>query len=366
MGPKKEKPNSPKSPKGKKDKGKSPTPPPEEPVEEITTDAVSALPPGELPGPPPVIKPEFVYNKELTPEQLNQILQLSPNLEEAARCLAGIMQLGDIRFDARNLILLEYCLGTLMFGKNADMKLKQIHVLYDMGHMILDIIRDAERTFRNRLIAMSMKSVDKLEEPIFSAWDLQRITPYFTSTIFQHYCLYQYCFTKDHYNITRDERVWVETPMLYPLSLSKTTEELQAEEAARKAAAEKAEADAKEAAAKASQDAFALLAAEAALRAEEELKRKPLNLQEAIEMAVRDKVLEAKKALIEEYEYREKFLIDKVLQMHGDEGTTEAAAPVVPSGKEPPDAAQKPAKGKGADKKEADAEAPKSKKSSKK
>ncbi|KAL3697078.1 hypothetical protein R1sor_011154 [Riccia sorocarpa] len=331
-----------KSPKGKKDKDKkddkegSPSELPEEEkhaedqtlVASSETKSLPPLPPGELPGPPPVVKPEFTYNKELTLEQLQQILALSVNLEDTARCLAGIMQLGDIVFDARNLILLEYCLGIIMFGKNAGLKITQIQVIYDLGHMILDIIRagnpfaEAERIFRNRLISMSMKNADKSQNPMFSAWDLERITPYFTSTVFQHYCLYQYCFTKDHYNITRDERVWIETPFIYPLSESQTTEEVEAEKAAKKAAAEKAEAEAKEAALKASQDAFALLDAEARLRAEEELKRRPLNLQQAIDIAVRDKVLVAKQSLIEEYHYREKYLLEKVLRMQGDEGNT--------------------------------------------
>ncbi|KAL2643977.1 hypothetical protein R1flu_011564 [Riccia fluitans] len=377
-----------KSPKDKKDKDKSdtersPSPSTAEeeeklPVEEESLVAAAAtpdLPPGELPWPPPVVKPEFSYKKELAPEQLQEILALSVNLEDAARCLAGIMQLEDIVFDARNLILLEYCLGIIIFGKSAGLKLTQIHVIYDLGHMILDIIRagnpftDAERTFRNRLIAMSIKSADKPEEPMFSAWDLERITPFFTSTVFQHYCLYQYCFTKDHYNITRDERVWVETPLVYPLSQSKTAEELEAEEAARKAAAEKAEADAREAALKASQDAFALLDALAALRAEEELKRKPLNLQEAIDMAVRDKVLEAKKSLTDEYNYREKYLLEKILKMQGDEGSLASTKGQAET--------KKPDKGKRGEKEEKEgegddepseenAEAPKSPKSEKK
>ncbi|CAM6090021.1 unnamed protein product [Calypogeia fissa] len=392
------------------------------------------LPPEELFIPPPVVSPEeFTYNTTLTLEQLQEIYDLSPNLEDSGRCLAGVLELGDCVFDARNLIVLEYCLGNLMFAKQAGLNLNQSLEIYDLGHMVLDLIREgrpfaeAEWLFKNRLLSRSIrqykavapdhlekengqpkendppkekdetkekdaktlkeskgskdtkkpkegkkskkgkdptevdKSVegkkskkddkskkgDKTKEadtpaeadmqeepkkeeeqelPLFSLLDVKKITPYFISTVFQHYCLYQFCLTRVHYNIRRTDRVFVETALTYPLSEAKSEQEVEAEEAARIAAQEKVRQDAYAAQWLAEQSMFAALAAEAKRLAEEELARRSLTLDEYIERAVRHRIEEAKRELIEEYEYREHFLIDKILQRQKEQDAATAAA----------------------------------------
>ncbi|CAM6096201.1 unnamed protein product [Calypogeia fissa] len=391
------------------------------------------LPPEKLFIPPPVVSPEeFTYNTTLTLEQLQEIYDLSPNLEDSGRCLAGVLELGDCVFDARNLIVLEYCLGNLMFAKQAGLNLNQSLEIYDLGHMVLDLIREgrpfaeAEWLFKNRLLsrcirqykAVAPDSLDKengqpkandppkekdetkedaktlkenkgskdaekpkegknskkgkdptqvdksvegkkskkddkskkgdktkeadtpaqadmqeepkkeeeRELPLFSLLDVKKITPYFISTVFQHYCLYQFCFTRVHYNIRRTDRVFIETALTYPLSEAKSEEEVEAEENARIAADEKVRQDAYAAQWLAEQSMFAALAAEAKRLAEEELARRSLTLDEYIERAVRHRIEEAKRELIEEYEYSEHFLIDKILQRQKEQDAATAAA----------------------------------------
>lgn len=48
--------------------------------------------------------------------------------------------------------------------------------------------------------------------------------------VFQHYCLYEYCFNRVHYNIRRSEKVFAETALTCPLSEAKSQQEVDTDE----------------------------------------------------------------------------------------------------------------------------------------
>eukprot|EP01018_Ginkgo_biloba_P018323 Gb_15185 [translate_table: standard] len=144
---------------------------------------------------------------------------------------------------------------------------------------------------------------------------------------FQHYSLYCYCFTKEHYTESRTTVVHIETPLVVPLREAFSLEELEAQQKAKEAAFAEAEATAVAKAAaeaiaeaeKAREDAITKAEAEAIAAAkaieDERKKGKPQTLEEAVDLIAREKIAEAKKLLAEQYALQAKMLLEKLAQI---------------------------------------------------
>ncbi|KAJ7538582.1 hypothetical protein O6H91_11G055300 [Diphasiastrum complanatum] len=165
------------------------------------------------------------------------------------------------------------------------------------------------------MLSLTFSEADQDCLSLLTPADLQKTTLHFISTVFQHHALYRFCFTKERPIKTQSENVYVETAIVPPLweaLIAEEVEEQQKEKLALFATAKPEEKAKQEVAIKAESEA---LANEKAIKEDEERKHKPVNLEDAIELVVREKINEAKKMLTKEFELQEQALLEKLKQV---------------------------------------------------
>mmetsp|Transcript_22390 Transcript_22390/g.26985 ORF Transcript_22390/g.26985 Transcript_22390/m.26985 type:complete len:380 (-) Transcript_22390:474-1613(-) len=177
-------------------------------------------------------------------------------------------------------------------------------------------------------VEAAQKEVAKLEDKFkamnigFNPIQLQKVTDFMVSTVFTNYKMYTYVFTQEQEHVKQDITVQVESAFPPPpLAEALTTEEM--DEYKQKLADEAAAAEAERV--RLEEEAAAQKAAEEEAEAqrikeEEEAelrKRKPKDLDEAVEHAVAMRLLEEKEKLQAEYAAREEQLLEKIKIIEG-------------------------------------------------
>lgn len=182
--------------------------------------------------------PDGVYRKDLTEDQLSGFYAAAyTDHQQMIDFLADVMGLRNIAYKALNAIIVDYFSGFLLFAKEAGLSIPTTFHVWKLSHDVLDHIKEgasfeeAERLFKKLLLKLTIIQ-RKGDVPQLTDLECQKIIPFFTTTVFQHYTLLSHCFNHDHTYWFENEQVWVQTPLVYPHNMSSTRDELDREKAA--------------------------------------------------------------------------------------------------------------------------------------
>lgn len=243
--------------------------------------------------------------------------------------LAAVLGVENHTTDSRNGAKLDFVITSLLFARDAGFSAAQTLALHDLTLMLLKMSADPKVDFAAVEAAFQAALVSKVAatptEGCFTVDDVKVISEQYAHGYFAHFRLYHFMYTEEqdvdqHKTVLRVETPFPFAPLVESLTEEKYEEKLKREaEEAVAAAAAKEEA---EAAAKAEEEARLKAEEEARKAAEEEelAKRKPKNLDEAVEHAVRMKLAMEKAALEAEYAAREKQLLEKISVLEGQMG----------------------------------------------
>ncbi|CAG5124382.1 unnamed protein product, partial [Candidula unifasciata] len=163
---------------------------------------------------------------QLSKEESEQMLLM--NVHEIQSKLRDKFCL-DSETSLKDAAVLDYYVGATHWGQQQGYSVQQLSVLFTMVHTLLNKIKEEQvplvdliSEFHN-MIAMTCR--DTTTENIFSIQQSKAITDFLSSSLFQHYTLYQFLFStpQDEEIITKD--FFVEVPVPYGVPFPKSLDE---------------------------------------------------------------------------------------------------------------------------------------------
>ncbi|KAG2487200.1 hypothetical protein HYH03_014174 [Edaphochlamys debaryana] len=256
-----------------------------------------------------------------TQEQLTEYLGLLKDPDAAAGFLAGVLQLDDYRFNARQAILLDYASYAIDFAVKQGYGPTRTASWYNVAHAVLQsCIAGApfsvgEAQFKGLMLQL-VRPRPGTDTPHFSPDQVAAAAGFMARGLLRHYRLYQHVFSTEQAHTEYTAELEVETPVVPSFEAALSQAEWDAAQEQRRAEAEAA-AKAAEEAAVAAAEAEARAAEEEARRAEEEaraadLARKPATLEEAINQLVAVRLEAERVALAETFKGKEAELLSKI------------------------------------------------------
>ena len=287
------------------------------------------MPPKKDPPPedPPAEEGEGEEEPEPTPRTVEEILaafyQEQPDdADLASASFAEELEIDNPTTDLRNGAKLDFLVNTATFARDAGFGLAQASYLHAVALSLLEIAADekmsfdnAEKKFQHALV-QRVTSLPK-EGGFFTVDAIRVVSQHFAVGFFMHFKLFAYMFRNEQ-NLLQHETVkYLETQFAFKKLVDAYTQ--QAWEAKKVRDAEAAEAEKvrlEEEANAAAEDAEKIkkeeLEQERIRREEQEARRRPKTLDEAVEHAVREKLKLERAALEAEYAAREEQLLTKI------------------------------------------------------
>ena len=279
----------------------------------------------KAPEPEPEPEPEEA-EAEPEPRTVGEILTDFFNAQgadpdAAAAALAEELEIEDPTTDLRNGAKLDFLVNTALFARDAGFSVSQTEHLHALASKLLRLCADpkadlavAEAYFQSALVNRVTATPT---EGWFTIDDVRVVSAHFAAGFFSHFKLYAWMFRNEQVVEQHRTTLRVETPFPFKSLLEAYTEESWKAKLARdeEAAAEAERVRQEEEAAAAAEAERVRKEEEEAERAalEEELaKRRPRNLDEAVEHAVREKLRAERAALEAEYAAREEQLLQKI------------------------------------------------------
>lgn len=257
-------------------------------------------------------------------EHLSRYYELQYDPDAAARHLSEVLNLPNYVFEARSAVRLDY--ATYVFELAHQQQLGPIKTLrlLQISQNVLDkcaeggSFDDSKQLLQDQLLSCCSPT-SRPNDDTLSPAQIGAVGQFFAASFFRHYSLYSYMFQHEQDHTEYKAHVMIETPLTQPFDGVLTEAEWEAQRAARTAreaaeaaAAEQARAEAAAAAERAREEA--VRAAEEAAR-QEELKRKPQTLEEAIDHLVAVRLDDERQVLAKDYKAREDELMARIAQL---------------------------------------------------
>ena len=290
------------------------------------------VPPKKPAAPPPPDPPaegEGEEEPEPVPRTVEEILTdffaTEPEDPDAASAaLASDLEIENPTTDLRNGARLDVLVNTAVFARDAGFSLPQTAYLHAVACALLDVagdekmrLDDAEGRFQRALVS---RVTAHPKEGHFTVDDVRVISEHFARGYFAHFKLFTYAYRSEQRVIRSETTLALETPFAFPrliLSYTDASWRAKLDRDAEFAEAERVrlEEDQRRAEENAVRIAKEEREAERIRREEQDARRRPKTLDEAVAHAVREKLKLEKAALEAEYSAREEQLLMKIANL---------------------------------------------------
>jgi len=241
--------------------------------------------------------------------------------DAASAALAAELEIEAPTTDLRNGAKLDFLVNTALFSRDAGFSPSQMTFLHELALRLVAVCADPKADFQTAEGYFQRALIQRVTatptEGCFTIDDVRVVSAHFTAGFFSHFKLYAWMY-RNLQDVDQHETVLrVETPLPFPKlvdAYAKDSWEAKLVRDAEAAAeAERVRKEEEEAAAAEAERVRREEEEAERIRAEEELaKRRPKNLDEAVEHAVREKLRQEREALEAEYAAREEQLLLKI------------------------------------------------------